>query len=181
MRFAARPYDPACKFAFVGSVKNCPANEKWGFLQLDLEGAYLLEETFGINAKASFNLSLLRIHCFYQYVFTADDAFTIFSPNGGITIPIGDGMLHLFAGAFLLDLIGEPLFSFGGEFSYFFPANLIVDIYNINAFYGSTGFFSFSCSLSYALGNFSFGVGFNYNYCAEVVFLGPMLKLSLWI
>ena len=181
VRFAAYPYDPACTFAFVGSVKNCPKNDKFGFLQLDLEGAYLFQDTFGLTAKAGFNFSLLRMQCFYQHVFSATGDFDIFSANGGFTLPLGNGMLHLFAGFFMLDMIEEPLFSFGGELTYFFPANLVMDIYSLNAFYGALGFFSFSCSLSYALGNFSLGIGFNYNYYAEEVFLGPMVKLTLWL
>jgi hypothetical protein len=181
IRFASYPYDPSCKFAFVGSVTSCPNNEKFGFLQLDLEGAYLFQETAGINAKMGFTLLLLRLQCFYQQVFSPNDAFTILSPNAGFTIPLGDGMVQLFAGIWLMDLLPESLFSFGAEITYFFPANLILDIYNLNAFYGSVGFYHFSCSISYALGNFSLGIGFNYNNYAEVVFIGPSLKLSLWI
>jgi hypothetical protein len=181
VRYADYPYDPRCDYNFVGLAADCPDNEKFVFLQVDLEGAYLFEETYGINAKASMDLTVLRIHCFYQYVFEPDDYFNVFSGNAGFTIPVADGMLHLFAGFYLMDLISDITVSFGCEFTYFFPANIILDVYSLNTFWGELGFHTFSLSLSYAVGNLSFGGGFNYNYYAGITFMGPMLKVTLWI
>ncbi len=181
VRYADHPYSGQCPYNFVGSADACPENEKFVFLQVDVEGAYLFKETYGLNAKTSMDLTILRITLFYQNVMEPDDYFNVFSGNAGFTIPIADGMLHLFAGFYLMDIISYMLFSFGAEFTYFLPADIILDIYSLNAFYGDLGFHTFSCSLSYALGNFSFGGGFNYNYYAGVVFMGPMLKITLWL
>jgi hypothetical protein len=181
IRYADHPYSGQCPYNFVGWADACPDNEKFVFLQVDLEGAYLFEETYGLNAKASMDLTLLRVTLFYQYVTEPGDYFNVFSGNAGFTIPIADGMLHLFAGFYLMDIISEMLFSFGAEFTYFLPANISLDIYSLNAFYGDLGFHTFSCSLSYSVGNLSFGGGFNYNYYAGVVFMGPMVKITVWI
>lgn len=181
MRFANYPYDPANPYNFVGSHAQSPDNEKFVYLQTDLEGAYLFEETGGFNAKVALNLSFLRLHCFYQYVFEPDDQFHVLSGNAGFTIPIADGMLHVFAGFYLMDIISELTFSFGAEFTYFFPANVIFDVYSLNTFFGELGFHTFSCTVSYAVQNFSFGGGFNYNYYAGITFMGPMIKITVWI
>jgi hypothetical protein len=73
------------------------------------------------------------------------------------------------------------MFSCGAEFTYFFPANLIVDIYNLNSFYGELGFHTFSVSLKLRGGKSEFWRGFTYNYYAELTFMGPILKITLWI
>jgi hypothetical protein len=181
LRYAHYPYDPSNPYNFVGWVDKSPDNEKMGYLQADVEGLYLFEETFGINAKASVNLSFLRVHCFYQYVFEPEDYFNVFSGNLGFTVPVAEGMLHVFAGFYLMDIISAMTFAFGGEFTYFFPSNLIFDVYSLNTFFGELGFHTFSCSISYAVGNLSFGAGFNYNYYAGITFMGPMFKITLWI
>jgi len=181
LRFASYPYDLQNAYNFVGWQSQSPDNDKFVYLQADVEGTYLFQDTYGINAKVSMNLSILRIHCFYQYMVDPGDYSNIFSGNAGITIPVADGMLHLFTGFYLSEMISEMTFSFGGEFTYFFPANLIFDLYSLNSFFGELGFHTFSCSLSYAVGNFSFGGGFNLNYYAGVTFMGPMLKITLWI
>jgi len=181
VRYADHPYSGQCPYNFVGSANACPKNEKFVFLQVDVEGTYLFEDTYGINAKASMDLTVLRVTMFYQTVMEPGDYFNVFSGNAGFTIPIGDGMLHLFAGFYLMDIISEMLFSFGTEFTYFFPANIILDIYSLNAFYGDLGFHTLSCSISYAIGNFSIGAGFNYNYYAGITFMGPLLKITMWI
>jgi hypothetical protein len=181
VRYADYPYDPNCNYNFVGFAADNPDNEKFVFLQVDLEGAYLFEETYGLNAKASMDLTVLRIHFFYQYMIDPGDDLNIFSGNAGLTVPVADGMLHVFAGFYLHDMISEFTVSFGAEFTYFFPANIILDIYSLNTLWGELGFHTFSVSLSYAVGNLSFGGGFNYNYYAEITFMGPMLKITLWI
>ncbi|MBN1799817.1 MAG: hypothetical protein JW822_14665 [Spirochaetales bacterium] len=181
VRYASFPYDPNCNYNFVGWADESPDNEKIGYLQVDMEGAYLFEETYGLNAKASVNLSFIRVHCFYQFVFDPVDYFNVFSGNAGFTIPVADGMLHVFAGFYLMDIISYMTFSFGCEFTYFFPSNLIFDVYSLNSFFGELGFHTFSCTVSYAVGNFSFGGGFNYNYYAGITFMRPMLKVTLWI
>ncbi|MBN1799818.1 MAG: hypothetical protein JW822_14670 [Spirochaetales bacterium] len=181
LRYANYPYDPSNPYNFAGWADQSPDNEKMGYLQADVEGLYLFEDTYGVNAKASVNLSFIRVHCFYQFVFEPEDYFNVFSGNLGFTIPVADGMLHVFAGFYLMDIISEVTFSFGGEFTYFFPANMIFDVYSLNTFFGELGFHTFSCSVSYAVGNFSFGGGFNYNHYAGITFMGPMLKITLWI
>ncbi|MBN1799816.1 MAG: hypothetical protein JW822_14660 [Spirochaetales bacterium] len=181
IRYAGFPYDPRYNYNFVGLQSQSPDNEKIHYAQVDVEGMYLFEDTYGLNAKASINMVFVRIHCFYQYVFDPDDYFNVFSGNAGVTIPIADGMLHIFVGFYVMDLISSVTFSKGIEFTYFFPANLIFDVYYLNTVFGELGFHTLTCTVSYAVGNLSFGAGFNLNSYAEEIFMGPMLKVTLWI
>jgi hypothetical protein len=104
-----------------------------------------------------------------------------YSANAGLTLPFRRLILNLFAGAFGTDVFPGALFSFGLGAQVFLPGGFILDLYNLNAVYGSLGFHYLALSLDYAFSAVNLGVGFNLNNYAGILVLGPLVRLSLWL
>ena len=144
-------------------------------------GSYLFENTKSLTTQVEANFFIMHLNGFYQYTAADSKTMNIFSINGGISIPLQSALLDFFCGFFYYDYIGDPLFSFGVGTKVFLPANLYLDIYNTNAFFGSLGFHILNASLNLALRRFAVGAGYRFHSYAGVIFHGPELKLSVWI
>ena len=157
------------------------ANHKWGFLTASVAGSYLFENTKSLTTLLEANFFIIHMNGFYQFTMAESKTMNIFSVNGGMSIPLQSALFNFFCGFFNYDYIGSPLFSFGVSTKIFLPANLYLDIYNTNAFFGSLGFHILNASLNLALRRFTVGAGYRFHSYAGVIFQGPELKLSVWI
>ena len=157
------------------------ANNKWGFLTASVAGSYLFENTKSLTTLLEANFFIIHMNGFYQYTMAESKTMNIFSINGGLSIPLQSVLFNFFCGFFNYDYIGSLLFSFGVSTKIFLPANLYLDIYNTNAFFGSLGFHILNASLNLALRRLTVGAGYRFHSYAGVIFQGPELKLSVWI
>jgi hypothetical protein len=157
------------------------ANNKWGFLTASVAGSYLFENTKSLTTLLEANFFIIHMNGFYQYTMAESKSMNIFSINGGISIPLQSVLFNFFCGFFNYDYIGSPRFSFGVSTKIFLPANLYLDIYNTNSFFGSLGFHILNASLNLAFRRLSVGAGYRFHSYAGVIFQGPELKLSVWI
>ena len=157
------------------------ANNKWGFMTASLAGSYLFENTMSLTTLLEAYFFMVHVNGFYQYTMAESKTMNIFSINGGISIPLQSALLDFFCGFFYYDYIGNAIFSFGASTKIRLPANLYLDIYNANAFFGSLGFHILNASLNLALRRFAVGAGYRFHSYAGVIFHGPELKLSVWI
>ena len=156
-------------------------NNKWGFMTASLAGSYLFENTMSLTTLLEAYFFMVHVNGFYQYTMAESKTMNIFSINGGISIPLQSALLDFFCGFFYYDYIGNAIFSFGASTKIRLPANLYLDIYNANAFFGSLGFHILNASLNLALRRFAVGAGYRFHSYAGVIFHGPELKLSVWI
>ena len=157
------------------------AKTKWGFLTASVAGSYLFENTKSLTTLLEANFFIIHMNGFYQFTMAESKTMNIFSINGGISFPLQSALVNCFCGFFAYDYIGSPRFSFGVSTKIFLPANLYLDIYNTNAFFGSLGFYILNASLNLALRRFTVGAGYRFHSYAGVIFQGPELKLSVWI
>ena len=158
-----------------------PGHSPWGYLGLDLDGAYLLHNRWSVAGRLTFNLQALHLHAFSQVLFDPSGYLACYAANAGVNFVTHNVIVNLFAGAFGTDLFTRALFSFGAETQVFLSRKCILELYSLNAVYYSLRFNFLSLSLHYAGNGMSLGVGFNLNYYAGILLLGPSIRLSFWL
>ena len=180
-RFAEYPYSPNDDFNFNVSSLEHPDEHKIANLQLSVDTSYLQQSTWGVSSIFSAHLTAINLNGLYQYIFSGGEDFYIRSLNGGLSFILPGVLLNGFAGVFEHEYVDPKLLSFGLSTQIYLPFNLILDIYNLNAYYHSLGFHHLSAMLKYAMWRVNIGVGYNYNEYAGVIFEGPMIKVSFWL
>ncbi len=152
-----------------------------GYANLVLDGAYLFEDRWGVSGRLSGNVLAVHLEGFSQVLFDPTGRVAFYSANAGLTLPFRRLIVNLFAGAFGTDVFPGALFSYGLGAQVFLPGRCILDLYNLNAVYGSLSFHYLAVSLDYAFSAVNLGVGFNLNNYAGILVLGPLVRLSLWL
>jgi hypothetical protein len=180
-RFAEYPYSPNDDFNFNVSSLKYPDEHKIANLQLSVDTSYLQQSTWGVSSKFCGHLAAINFNGLYQYIFSGGEDFYIRSLNGGLSFILPGVLLNGFIGVFEHEYVDPKLMSFGLSTQIYLPFNLILDIYNLNAYYHSLGFHHLSAMLKYAMWRVNIGVGYNYNEYAGVIFEGPMIKVSFWL
>jgi hypothetical protein len=183
------PYADTSPFIFSDIRGDSDEGGKIGFLKFSYEPSYLFDNIWGMSGRLEGVLSVLYANCLFQYNFSGSDReswFSVLSFNGGLAIPISNVMLSLYAGVFTFTIPSTmfPMlttFSFGGSLQIFFPNNIEFELYNLNAVYDPFWFIIVSPSISIAISRFSIGAGFDYYNYAGTVYMGPAIKLTVWI
>ena len=178
-RYAAYPYATTL-YHYNTSQDDFPGAVKIYSIELSSEGNWHVGNTYGLNSKLSFRFSALNFNLFDQFVFAGHEWFNALSANGGVSFLAPNFSLDLFIGAFGLDFLDRVFLSFGAQVLLFFRPHLYFELYNLNSIYGGLEFFYISGCLSYALGRWGIGAGFNYSNFNGFSYLGPLIKVSLW-
>jgi hypothetical protein len=176
--YAALPSDP---FGLNMEESFDERYRQVGYANLVLNGAYLFENRWGVSGRLSGNVLAIHLEAFSQVLFDPSGAAWFYSANAGLTLPFRRLILNLFAGAFGTDVFPGALFSFGLGAQVFLPGQCILDLYNLNAVYGSLSFHYLEVSLDYAFSAVNVGLGFNLNNYAGVLVVGPLMRVSLWL
>ncbi len=150
---------------------------------IDLETAYLGNETFSLNNRFRFNLSALHFNMNQQSIWSGSQYFNSLSFNLGLNLSIKNFQFSTFMGAYELNW---PLFhhwfpSLGFSSMIFFPANVWLDYYGHFAIDKYITINMHELSLNYSIDRFSIGAGYVYYDYAGIVFRGPLIRFSLWI
>ncbi len=176
--YAARPSEP---FGLNILETVDERYRQLGYANLVVDGAYLFEDRWGVTGRLSGNLLAVHLEGFSQVLFDPTGYLVFYSANAGLTLPFRRWILNLFAGAFGTDLFPGALFSFGLGAQVFLPGKCILDLYNLNAVYGSLSFHYLTASLNYAFSAVNLGAGFNLHNYAGLLILGPLVRLSFWL
>jgi hypothetical protein len=183
VRYADYPYaaKQAFPFGFQAIEMEEPGYSRLGYVNLCLDGAYLLQDRWGAAGRLSINVLALHLHGYTQVLFDPTGTLAFYSANAGLTLPSHRFILNLFVGVFGTDLSRRAMFSFGANAQIFLPGKFILDVYNINAAYHSLNINYLSVSLNYALAATNLGVGFNLNHYAGTLLMGPLVRISFWL
>ena len=182
-RYADFPYaaDPAYPFGLNFLDSEGAGYRQWGYANLVLDGTYLFHDRWAVTGRLSASLLAVRLEGFGQVLFDPTGRLVFYSANAGLTLPFRRLILNLFLGAFGTDLFPGALFSFGAGAQVFLPGRCILDVYSLNAVHGTLHFHHLAVSLNYAFSAVNLGVGFNLNHYADVLILGPLVRLSFWL
>jgi hypothetical protein len=180
IRYAAYPYANPL-YAYNISSLYLPEEHRIVSLELSADATWHLDNTYGEINKLCLRLSALNINLFNQFIFTRSEGFSALSANAGISFFFPNFMLDLFAGVFNLDFLDRVFASFGAKIQLFFSGHIYVEFYNLNSIYKGFTFTHAAGCLSYALGRWGIGIGFNYSNYAGFEYLGPFVKISLWL
>jgi len=184
IRYAEYPYAAlqAVPFGYQApEFEQDPDYHRLAYANLSLEGAWLQQERWVAAGRLSFNVLPLHLEGYFQLLFDPTDRIAFSAVCGGLTLPAHRFILNLFAGAFFTDLSPRAMFSFGASAQLFLPGKFILDVYSINAVYGSLAINYFSATLNRALSAANLGVGFNLNQYAGILLMGPQVRLSFWL
>jgi len=176
--YAARQSDP---FGLNIMETSEPRYRQLAYANLVLDGAYLFHDRWGVTGRLSANFLAVHLEGFSQVLFDPTGSIGFYSANAGLTLPFRRLILNLFLGAFGTEAFPGALFSFGASAQVFLPAKCILDLYNLNAVYGTLQFHHLAVSLNYAFSAVNLGVGFNLNNYADTLLLGPLVRLSFWL
>ena len=176
--YAARETDP---FGLNTMESNDARYRQVGYANLALDGACLFQDRWGVTGRLSANLLAIHLEAFSQVLFDPTATIVLYSANAGLTLPFRRLILNLFLGAFGTDLFAGALFSFGAGAQVFLPAKCILDLYSLNAVYGTLWFHHLAVSLGYAFAAVNLGVGFDLNYYAGTLLMGPLVRLTFWL
>lgn len=185
VEYAPFPYADDIDYDF-STVKNDPEEprKRW-YAKLTFEPAYLLDDIWGLGARAEAAFSVFALNCLYQYNFSQANWFSVFSCNAGFVFPIQNFMLSVFAGGIQLFLPSPVvprsfMFSFGGSIQIFLPWNTAFEIWTLNAVSETVWCYIISSSVSYAIDRFHIGAGFTYSNYVGIEYVGPIVKVSVW-
>jgi hypothetical protein len=176
--YAARPANP---FGLNIEDDIDDRYRQLGYANLVLDGAYLFDDRWGVAGRLSGNILAIHLEVFSQVLFDPTGYVVFTSANAGLTLPFQRLIVNLFAGAFGTDVFPGALFSYGLGAQVFLPGRCILDLYNLNAVYGSLSFHYLEVSLDYAFSAVNLGLGFNLNNYAGILVLGPLVRLSFWL
>jgi hypothetical protein len=179
--YAPYPYAKGWNNDIASWSKSEPDDRKLGYASISASGSYLLDNLGSGTVQLDAGLLLLHFNGFYQYTFAETKSMNIYSVNGGLSLPLQFALVNAFCGVFYYDYIGTALFSFGVSAKFLLPANLVLDVYNLNSFYYSLGFHIINASLSFAVDRFTIGAGYRFYSYAGLVLHGPELKVSVWL
>jgi len=181
-RFARYPYAAnSDAIRFCTYKDEDPDITKWGFVHATSQFSYLFNGICGTTNKVDINIFAVHLNSFYQRIFSENEAFSVISINPGFSIIGNDFLVHYFFGALFLDFLDEAFFSFGFHSQLILPKKVILDIYNLNSIVYSFAFIHGDLSINYALRFINIGAGLTFNYYAETLYMGPLIKLSLWL
>jgi hypothetical protein len=186
VKYADYPYADNSDFVFSGTKSSPDEKAKIGFLKLSFEPSYLMDNIWGLSGRLEAAVTILYLNCLYQYNFSEHNAFSVVSANAGLTFPIGNVALSIFAGGFKI-FLPDPgiaqsfLPSFGGSLQIFFPGNIAFEIFNLNAIDDALWFTIIEPSVSFQISRFGIGAGFIYYDYAGTVFMGPAVKCTIWL
>ena len=183
VRYADFPYsaEPASPFGLSIEDDIDERYRQLGYANLVVDGAYLFKDRWGMSGRLSGNLLAVHLEGFSQVLFDPTGYVVFYSANVGLTLPFRRLILNLFLGAFGTDVFSGALFSYGVGVQVFLPGRCILDLYSLNAIYGSLSFHYLTVSFDYAFSAVNLGVGFNLNNYAGMPVFGPQVRLSFWL
>jgi hypothetical protein len=182
LRFAPYPYATGVEYNFSFFEYQGFAEQQVTSVQLSADLSNHLDGTYGNTNRLTAQLSALHLNVFNQTIFATSESLSAVSVSGGLSLFIGNFDLSGFAGMYLLTTTGTFMFSTGLSSRIFLPANLYLDVYNVNAFLnGKVRFVHLLASLNYSIWRFSIGAGYNYNSIVGDIYTGPCLKVSFWL
>ncbi len=179
VRYAAYPYATS-SFHYNTSEKDNPEEDKGISLELSSEASWHLDNTYGQINKLAFRFSALNFELFNQTIFAGHEWFYSLSANGGLSFFVPNFAMDFYVGMFHLDFLHQVFFCFGAQVQIFFHPHLYLEVYNLNSIHKGLEFSYVSGCLSYALGRWGIGAGFNYSNFNGFAYLGPLIKISLW-
>jgi hypothetical protein len=179
VRYAAYPYATTL-YHYNTSEMDFPEQDKILSLQLSSEANWHVGNTYGQNNKLSFRFSAFNFNLFNQNIFAEHQWLYAVSADGGLSFLAPNFALDLFLGAIHLDFLSQVFLSFGAQVLLFFRPHLYFEVYNLNSINGGLEFYYLSGCLSYALGRWGIGAGFNYSSYNGYGYFGPLIRLSLW-
>lgn len=179
VRYAAYPYATS-EYHYNTSEEDYPGEDKSISLELSSEASWHLDNTYGQINKLTFRFSALNVELFNQTIFAGTEWFYSLSANGGLSLFVPNFALDLYVGMFHLDFLHQVFFCFGAQVQIFFHPHLYLEVYNLNSIHKGLEFSYVSGCLSYALGRWGIGAGFNYSNFNGFAYLGPLIKISLW-
>ena len=158
-----------------------PGYSERGYLSLDLDGAYLLKNRWSVTGRLTLNLQALHLHGFSQVLLDPTGYLVCYAANAGVNFSTRRVIFNLFAGAFGTDLSTRALLGFGAEARIFLARHCVLELYSLNAVFYSLHFNFLSLGLHYTGNGMSLGAGFNLNYYADILLLGPSIRLAFWL
>jgi len=158
-----------------------PGYSSWGDLDLDLDGAWLLQERWSLAGRLTLNLSYLHLHAFGQVLFDPTGLLLCGAANAGLGFRAPFLFLSLFAGIFGTDSSDRALLDFGVEARIFLSPHWVLELYNLNAVYYALRFHFLWLGLRYAGSHAGLGAGLNLSNYAGILLVGPSLRASLWL
>jgi hypothetical protein len=179
VRYAAYPYATS-SYHYNTSEQDFPEENKGISLELSSEASWHLDNTYGQINKLTFRLLALNFNLFNQTIFAGHEWFYALSANGGLSLFVPNFAMDFYVGMFHLDFLHQVFFCFGGQIQLFFHPHLYFEVYNLNSIHKGLEFSYVSGCLSYALGRWGIGAGFNYSNYNGFAYLGPLIKISLW-
>jgi hypothetical protein len=188
VEYAEYPYAESGGFAF-SRLKDSPEQKgKYAYLKLVCEPAYLWDDVYGVAGRVDGVLSIIYASFLYQYNFSAPEklSFSVLSLNAGFQFPIENISISLFGGGFRIFLPGQDILksivpSVGGSLQIFFPYNIAFEVYSLNAFTDVHSFIVLTTSLGFSFWRFALGAGFSYYDYDGTLFMGPSIRLTIWI
>ena len=155
-----------------------PGYSEWGYLSLDLDGAWLLQNRWSVAGRLTLNVHYLHLHAFSQVLFDPTGILVCYAVNAGVNFSAEHLIVNLFGGVLGTDATSTALLSFGAEARIFLPANLVLELYSLNAVYYSLHFNFLSLALLHEYSFVSVGASFNLQNYAGSRLLGPGVRLA---
>jgi hypothetical protein len=191
VRYADYPFAPDAGFDFSAlprpdmteEAKTALGGKVW-MIEAGAWGSYLFGQNEPVfDAGGMLNVDLLAFHLnlYYQRLMSlSGTTLDTFSADAGFSLPVGNFILSLFAGAVWQEW-SPWYFSFGTSGRVFVPGGVVVGWYALFAFYEPFFLIIVSPDVELALGRFTVGLGFNYYNYNNYVNFGPSLKAAIWL
>jgi hypothetical protein len=155
-----------------------PGYSEWGYLGLDLDGAWLLQNRWSVAGRLTLNVHYLHLHAFSQVLFDPTGILVCYAVNAGVNFSAEHLIVNLFGGVLGTDATSTALLSFGAEARIFLTPSFILELYSLNAVYYSLHFNFLSVALLHEYDFVSLGAGFNLSNYAGSLLWGPAVRLA---
>lgn len=181
VRFADYPYAENVDFYYSTTAFLDPWQTKAVSLSAAASLSCHFDGTCGNINRTAVHLGAFHVNLYNQNIFSRHEGIVVFSANGGFSLIIRGFALSGFLGVYKLDFLDTCQLSFGLCSQIFLPANLYLDLYNLNAVLNTVRFVHLAVSLNWTRHRLTVGLGFDYSNLAGMEYTGPAIRLGFWL
>lgn len=190
-RYADYPNEDgrSARFVYPPLRRYCVTNDEESFLRstkalslrVDVSGSYLYLDTFGAGAKCAVDISGFHLDAGYENIFAGTEGFALFDFDAGLSVAFSDVLITGFLGVSLNTLTSGTFFNRGIEVQAFLPRRLLFDACYLRCSLENAVIDRAVLSLGLSAGRLGIFAGAAYENYSGITYLGPIIKISVWL